>query len=148
MGANKNSSRRMNSAYATKLTTKGTHTSFPKSHSHNGPTNPRNKPQLKATRKRNTRSKGLWRSAQPGADRPRGGSGLSARAWRTIHKHVADSLKMPPDLPVLHLEKRTIRALPADHLREIRTAWTVRDEQADCPQTPCNQNQPPQQIEP
>jgi hypothetical protein len=33
---------------------------------------------------------------------------------------------MPPDLSVLHLEKRTVRALPADHLRETRNARTVR----------------------
>jgi hypothetical protein len=40
-----------------KFKTKNFHTSLPRSCSHNEPTNPRNKPQLKATRKRNSRSK-------------------------------------------------------------------------------------------
>jgi hypothetical protein len=91
--------------------------SLPRSRSHNGPTNPRNKPQLKPTRKRNSRSKGLRLSAQPGADHPRGGDALSAGARRTIRKHKADRLKMPPKRPILHLEKLTVRPLPADHPR-------------------------------
>jgi hypothetical protein len=88
---------------------------LPRSHSHNRPTNPRNKTQLKATRKRNSRSKGLRQSAQLGVDHLRGGGGLSAGARRTGHKHRADHPKMPPELPVLHLEKWTVRALPGDH---------------------------------
>jgi hypothetical protein len=56
--------------------------SLPRSRSHNGPTNPRNEPNLKATQKRNSRSKGLTRSTKPRADRPHGPSGLSVGADR------------------------------------------------------------------
>jgi hypothetical protein len=69
-----------------KFTTKDSHTSLPRSRSHNGPTNPRNKPKLKATRKRNSRSKGLKQSAVAWADRPYGGGGLSAGTRRTFRK--------------------------------------------------------------
>jgi hypothetical protein len=88
--------------------------SLPRSHSHNRPTNPRNKPQHKVTRKCNSRSKGLKQSAQPVADCPRGGGGLSVVTGLTVRKHRADRPKNPPKLPVLHLEKQTVRALPAD----------------------------------
>jgi hypothetical protein len=88
--------------------------SLPRSRSHNGPTNPRNKPQLKATRMRNSRRKGLRQSAKPRVDRPHGG-GLSTGARQTVCKLRADHPKMPPEPPVLHLKKRTISALPADH---------------------------------
>jgi hypothetical protein len=67
---------------------------------------------------------------------------------RTVCEHRADRLKMPPDLPVLHLEKWTIHALPVDHPRVTRTARTVHDEQADYPQMLCNQSQLPRRIEP
>jgi hypothetical protein len=65
-----------------KFTTKDSHTSLPKSRSDNIPTNPRNKPQLKATQKRNSRSKGLRQPAKPGADHPHGG--------RTVREGQAD----------------------------------------------------------
>jgi hypothetical protein len=55
---------------------------------------------------------------------------------------------MPPELPVLHLKKWTVRALPADRPRATRTARTVSDKQSNCPQTPCNQNQLPRRIKP
>jgi hypothetical protein len=50
-------------------------TSLPRSRSHNRPTNPRNKPQTISKRKRNTRSKGLSDSAKVQADGPRPSSG-------------------------------------------------------------------------
>jgi hypothetical protein len=61
---------------------KDSHTSLPRSRSHNGPTNPRNKPQLKATRKHNSRSEGLRQSMVPRADHPHGPRGLSAGPGR------------------------------------------------------------------
>jgi hypothetical protein len=69
-----------------KFTTKDSHTSLPRSRSHNKPTNPRNKPQLKAKRKRNSRSKGLRQSTVPGADGPRWTGGQSVRTRRTVRK--------------------------------------------------------------
>jgi hypothetical protein len=41
--------------------------------------------------------------------------GLSTGARQTVCKLRADHPKMPPEPPVLHLKKRTISALPADH---------------------------------
>jgi hypothetical protein len=69
------------------------HTRLARSRSHNGPTNPRNKPKLKVTQKRNSRSKGLKQSAQPrqtvsveAADYQRGPGGPSASIGRTVQK--------------------------------------------------------------
>jgi hypothetical protein len=39
-----------------KITIEGSHTNLLRLHSHNGPTNPRNKPKLKAKRKHNSRT--------------------------------------------------------------------------------------------
>jgi hypothetical protein len=131
MGANKNSSRRMNSAYApssqpriptwvcqghivtTDLPTLGT--------------NPNSKRHESTTQEAN--DLGNLHSL-----------GRTVRGARqTVCKHRTDRPKMPPDLPVLHLEKRIVCALPADHTRETRAVRTVRDERANCPQTSCNQ---------
>jgi hypothetical protein len=130
------------------MTTKDSHTSLLRSRSHNRPTNRRNKPQLKATRKRNSRSKGLRQSAVPGADGPRCPGGQSARSRQTVREVAADDPKMKPEQPVLHLEIRTVRTLPSDGLRATRATRTVRKPQADGPQTPCNETQLVQQIEP
>jgi hypothetical protein len=87
---------------------------LPRSSSHNGPTNPRNKPKLKATRKHNSRSKGLRQSALPGrtvrgdqADDPRGAGGRSARSRRTVQKSN-------PNLQYAPSVNRTVRELTAD----------------------------------
>jgi hypothetical protein len=93
--------------------------SLPRSRSHNGPTNPRNKSQLKVTRKRNSRSKRLRQSAVPGADRPHGPGGLSVGAWGTVRGFTTNRLKKPPEPLVLHLEKRTVRPLPTDHPHRV-----------------------------
>jgi hypothetical protein len=77
---------------------------LPRSCSHNGPTNPRNKPKLKETRKRNTRSKGLRQSAEPRADSSRSPGGQSARSRQTVHEIAANGPKKDPEPPVLHLE--------------------------------------------
>jgi hypothetical protein len=44
----------------------------------------------------------------------RGGGRIYAGARGTVRKHRADHPKMPPELPVLHLEKRIVCALHAD----------------------------------
>jgi hypothetical protein len=114
--------------------------SFPRSRSHNGPTNPRNKPKLKATRKRNSRSKGQRLSTDPGADSPWCPSGRSARSRRTVREDAADGPKMKPEQPVLQLEIQTVRTLPADSPRATCAARTVRDLQADSPPNRLQQN--------
>jgi hypothetical protein len=55
-----------------KFTTKDSHMSLARSRGHNGPTNPWNKPKLKATRNHNSRRKRLSSSARHQADSPRG----------------------------------------------------------------------------
>jgi hypothetical protein len=96
MGVDKNSSQGMNSAYAPNPQPR-THTSLPRSRSHNGPTNPRNKPQTNPKRKCNSRSKWLRQSAYLGrtvrmegrtvrgakADCPHGQVGPYANSSRT-----------------------------------------------------------------
>jgi hypothetical protein len=64
---------------------------LPRSHSHNVPTNPRNKPKLKETQKRNSRSKELRQPAVPRqtvhgalADGTQGVGGRSARSRQTV----------------------------------------------------------------
>jgi hypothetical protein len=47
---------------------------------------------------------------------------------------------MKPEQPVLHLEIRTVRTLPADGLRATCATKTVRDLQADGPQNLLQQN--------
>jgi hypothetical protein len=97
-----------------KFTTTDSHTSLPRSRSHNGHTNPRNKPQLKPTRQHNSKSKGLRQSGKHQADRPQCPGGLSARRAQTVREEGTDHPKMLPEPPVLHREKRTIRDGPTD----------------------------------
>jgi hypothetical protein len=80
MGADKNSSPKRELGLYPKFTTTDSHTSLPRSRSHNGSTNPRNKPQTIAKRKHETRSKGLSCPEQP---------------WRTVHVPGADSPQSP-----------------------------------------------------
>jgi hypothetical protein len=90
--------------------------SLPRSRSHKGPTNPRNKSQTNPTRKHNSKSKGLRQSEKHQADRPQCPGGLSARRARTIREEGTDRPKLLPEPPVLHREKRTVRDGPADRL--------------------------------
>jgi hypothetical protein len=97
-----------------KFTAKDSHTSLPRSRSHNRPTNPRNTPQLKATWKRNSRSKGLRQLRSPrrtvwsdGADGPRVASGRSARSWRTVRNSK-------PNLQFAPSKIQTVRELTAN----------------------------------
>jgi hypothetical protein len=110
MGADKNSSPKRELGLCPKFTTKDSHTSLPKSRSHNGPTNPRSKPQTTPKRKRNSKSKGLSSSALDHADRPQAPGGLSARPGRTVREHWVDC---PRGLGGLSAWlRRTIRKLP------------------------------------
>jgi hypothetical protein len=59
MGADKNSSPKRELGQYPKFTTTDSHTSLPRSRSHNGRTNPRNKPQTIPKRKHEAKSKGL-----------------------------------------------------------------------------------------
>jgi hypothetical protein len=83
MGADKNSSPKREPDLYPEFTTKDSHTSLPRSRSHNGPTNPRNKPQMIPKRKHDSRSKGLKLSCNnPGEQ--------SATLGRTVRGHRAD----------------------------------------------------------
>jgi hypothetical protein len=86
MGADKNSSPMRELGLCPKFTNKDSHTSLPRSRSHNGPTNPRNKPQIIPKRKHDSRSKGLSRSARHQAGRLQALGGPSARPRRTVQK--------------------------------------------------------------
>jgi hypothetical protein len=121
MGADKNSSRRMNSAYTTNsqlriptrvcqgrvvttdLPTLGTN---PNS-IHHGSTTQKAKDigNLESTRR-------TVRSVR--ADRPQCPGGLSARRARTVREKDADRPKLLPEPPILHREKWTVRDGPAD----------------------------------
>jgi hypothetical protein len=130
MGADKKSSRRMNSTYSpnsqpriptrvcqgrvvtTDLTTQGT--------------NPNSKQHESATHEAKDLGN-LWCLGQTvrgdWADGPQGHVGRSAKATRTTD------------------EKRTVCTLPADGPRVTCNTRTVRDKRVDCPQTTCNQKQ-------
>jgi hypothetical protein len=125
MGADKNSSPKRELGLCPKFTTKDSHMSLPRSRSHNGPTNPRNKPQTTPKRKKNTRSKGLSNSAEAEADGPRGWGGRSADTGRTVCDPRADSPKNATEPLEAHLEIRTVCG------RTVRHAWIVRQPRAD-----------------
>jgi hypothetical protein len=84
MGADKNSSPMRELGLYPKFTTKNSHTSFPRSRSHYGRTNPRNKPQTIPKRKHEARSKGLSYPAATQTDCLRSPGGLSAVNARTV----------------------------------------------------------------
>jgi hypothetical protein len=121
MGADKNSSRRMNSAYAPnpqpriptracqgRVVTKDLPTlgTSPKPIQRGSTTQKgRDFGNLESTRR-------TVRSVR--ADCPRGWRGLSARRAWTVREDGTDRPKMLPEPPVLHREKRTVRDGPAD----------------------------------
>jgi hypothetical protein len=116
MGADKNSSPMRELDLCPKFTNKDSHTSLPRSRSHNGPTNPRNKPQIIPKRKHDSRSKGLSRSArhQAGvckhwADRPRGLGGPSKNNSQT-----SSTAPTITDHPWRHLGPSATNSLLAD----------------------------------
>jgi hypothetical protein len=77
MGADKNSSPKNWTRLCPKFTTNDSHANLPRSRTQNRPTNHRNKSQTNPKWMRNSRSKGLSRSAGPGADYPHG----LGKAW-------------------------------------------------------------------
>jgi hypothetical protein len=110
MGADENSSPKRELGLCPKFTTKDSHTSLRRSHSHKGPTNPRSKPQTIPKRKRISKSKGLSNSALDQADYPQAPGGPSARPRRTVRRHRADC---PRGLGGLSVRLRwTIRKQP------------------------------------
>jgi hypothetical protein len=84
MGADKNSSPKREPSLYPEFTTKDSHTSLPRSRSHSGPTNRRNKPQTIPKRKHDSRSKGLSCPATTLADSPRTWGGRSATRGQTV----------------------------------------------------------------
>jgi hypothetical protein len=116
MGADKNSSPKRELVLCPKFTTKDSHTSLPRSRSHNGPTNLRDKPQTIPKRKHNSRSKGLSNPAQDQTDCPRPSSGQSVKRNRTTRSA---------------LEMWTVRTLLTDCPRATCVVRTVRDLRAD-----------------
>jgi hypothetical protein len=88
MGATKNSSPKSRPRLCPKFTTKDSHTSLPRSRSHNGPTNPRNKSQTNHKRERNSRRKGHRQTTVLWADGPRGLGGPSPQKAAPNHQYV------------------------------------------------------------
>jgi hypothetical protein len=84
MGADKNSSPKRELGLYPKFTATDSHTSLPRSRSHNGFTNPRNKPQTIPKRKHEARSKGLSCPAGALADTSRPWGGRSAVTVRMV----------------------------------------------------------------
>jgi hypothetical protein len=87
MIADKNSSPKRELGLCPKFTTTDSHTSLPKSRSHNGPTNPRNKTQTIPKQTHKARSKGLSCHAGALADSPRSTCGRSANHGGLSVKH-------------------------------------------------------------
>jgi hypothetical protein len=98
MGADKNYSLRRELGLYPKFTTKDSHMSLPRSRSHNGPTNPRNKPQAILKQKHDSRSKGLSCPAGHLADCPQPPGGPFARARRTVRELRRTVRKMTTNL--------------------------------------------------
>jgi hypothetical protein len=92
MGADKNFSPKRELSLDPKFTTKDSQTSLPRSHSHDGRTNPRNKPQMIPKRKHESRSKGLSCSAAVQADGPRPWGGQSVTTTWTVRTTADGSL--------------------------------------------------------
>jgi hypothetical protein len=136
MGADKKSSPKREVGLYPKFTTKDPHMSFPRSRNHNGPTNPRNKPQTIPKRKHDSRSKGLSCPVAHQADRPRPPGGPSVGCGGLSEKRSPTTSTAPSitDCP------RWARGPPAP-------SWTVRHSSMDRPRTSCNKNPPTQWIE-
>jgi hypothetical protein len=135
MRADKNSSPSRELGLYPKITTKDSHTSLSRSRSHNGPTNPRNKPQTIPKRSETQRSKGLSCPANTLGDSPRPWGGRSAVTGRTVRYPRADGPLIATERPDEHPNARTVRTWSSDGPRATRAARTVRDPQADSPAT-------------
>jgi hypothetical protein len=146
-GSRKNSSPKRELGLRPKFTTKDSHTSLPRSRSHNKPTNPRNKLQTIPKRKHDSKSKELSNPTQCLADGPQGWGGRSADTGRTVCDPRADSPLNATEPPEVHPEMRTVCTLPADSPRATCAARTVRDLRAAVRQTPPGQKQLAKRIE-
>jgi hypothetical protein len=94
LGADKNSSPKRELGLYPKFTTKDSHTSLPRLRSHDGRTNPRNKPQTIPKRKHEPRSKGLSYPAATQADCPRSPRGRSAtHGGRSVKRRQNDQTR-------------------------------------------------------
>jgi hypothetical protein len=109
MGADKIFSLKRELGRYPKFTTKDSHTRFPRSRSHSGPTNPRNKPQMIPKRKHDSRSKGLSCPVTTLADGPRAWGRRSVDTGRTVRYPQADSPLITIERPKKHTETRTVR---------------------------------------
>jgi hypothetical protein len=129
MGADKNSSPKRELALCPKFTTMDSHTNLPRSHSHNRPTNPRNKPQTILKRKHDSRSKGLSCLVNHLVDCPRPPGGPSASCGRLSKKRSRTSSTAP-----------SITDHPRWASGPSATPRTVHHCSMDRPQTSCNKN--------
>jgi hypothetical protein len=109
MGADKISSPKRELSLYPKFTIKDSHTSFPRSRSHSGPTNPRNKTQTIPKQKHNSKSKGVSCLATTLADSTRTWGGQSADTGWTVHYPWADGPLNSTERPAEHTETRMVR---------------------------------------
>jgi hypothetical protein len=135
MRADKYSSPKRKLGLCPKFTTKDSHTSLPRSRSHNGPTNPRNKHQTIPKRKHDSRSKELSSPAKPQADRPRGYDRLSASYNGLSKKRPRTSSTAP-----------SITDRPRWARGPFASLRTVRHSSTDRPRASCNKNPPTKWI--
>jgi hypothetical protein len=143
MGADKNFSPKRELGLCPKFTTKDSHTSLPRSRSHNGPTNHRNKPQTIPKRKHDSRSEGLSCPAVHQVDCPRPPGGPSARVWWTVRGLRRTVRKNIPAHQYCTLSNRPSAMGPGTSAPS-RIRWHFS---TNCPRTPCNKNPSTQWIE-
>jgi hypothetical protein len=133
MGDDKNSSPKRELGLYPKFTTKDSHTSLPRSCSHYGPTNPRNKPQTIPKWKHKSRSNGLSNPAQCRADGPRAWGGQSADTMQTVCYPRADSPLIATEQPDANSNTRMVRTSSTDSPRATGVVRTIRGVQVDGP---------------
>jgi hypothetical protein len=153
MGADKNSSPKRELGLCPKFTTKDSHTSLPRSRSHNEPTNPRNKLKTNPKRKHDSRSKGLSNPVQCQADGPRAWGGWSATLERRVRKMQQNQQRRTSKNgqsvpgPQMVREQLVLRRRSAMPRRTVQPArgrsgtpiWTVR-------QTTCSKTLTPRKM--
>jgi hypothetical protein len=133
MGADKNSSPKRELGLYPKFIATDSHTSLPRSRSHNGPTNPRNKPQTIPKWKHEARSKGHSCAAGALADSLRPCGERSAITVRTVRDPRRTVCQTRTERPNQHLDTQTVRTTSLDGARATRAARTVCDVRADSP---------------
>jgi hypothetical protein len=111
MGADKISSPKRELGICPKFRTKDSHMSLPRSCSHTGPTNHRNKPQTIPKRKHDSRSKVISCPAKALADGPGGRGGQSARTGRTVRDPRVDGPLKATEQSAAHPETRMVCTL-------------------------------------